>query len=174
MTRFTASPLQACHMAAVCIIDNTSAILSVWCQTPPRTGDILLRPHLRFVPRPPRFPCHLCLPRGVLQRPPSLAIPGSLAYSPSALHTPLSSSFSTSDIGTPTSSIHLVDNTGAGSSSQAPAPALWAPNPKAGQGVLKLPSTKRRHKHAIACLFCRERKIACKAPPVGSADPTCK
>ncbi|KAI9447137.1 hypothetical protein BJY52DRAFT_1127628, partial [Lactarius psammicola] len=28
-------------------------------------------------------------------------------------------------------------------------------------------------KPAIACLFCRERKIACGAPPVGSADPTC-
>jgi hypothetical protein len=111
------------------------------------------------------------------KRPPSLAIPASFAYSPSApMHTPLSSSFSSSDIGTPTSSIHLVDSTGAGSSSQAPAPASsLAPNPKAGQGVLKLPSTKRsaRRKPAIACLFCRERKIACGAPPVGSADPTC-
>lgn len=50
------------------------------------------------------------------------------------------------------------------------------PNQKAGQGVLKLPSTKRsaRRKPAIACLFCRERKIACGAPPVGSADTTCK
>ena len=128
---------------------------------------------------PTSFPLSLMLtvPRGVLQRPPSLAIPGSLAYSPSApMHTPLSSSFSSSDIGTPTSSIHLVD-TGTISSSQAPAPvSSLAPNPKAGQSVLKLPSTKRsaRHKPAIACLFCRERKIACGAPPVGSADPTCK
>jgi hypothetical protein len=50
------------------------------------------------------------------------------------------------------------------------------PNPKAGQGVMKLPTTKRsaRRKPAIACLFCRERKIACGAPPVGSADTTCK
>ncbi|KAH9023339.1 hypothetical protein EDB85DRAFT_327538 [Lactarius pseudohatsudake] len=100
--------------------------------------------------------------------PPSLAIPGQLAYSPGARDpTPLSSSFS-SDIGTPTSS------TNGASSSQVPPPAS-APNPKAGQGVLKLPSTKRsaRRKPAIACLFCRERKIACGAPPVGSADPTC-
>ncbi|KAH9169380.1 hypothetical protein EDB89DRAFT_1481701 [Lactarius sanguifluus] len=105
--------------------------------------------------------------------PPSLAIPGQLAYSPGARNpTPLSSSFSSSDIGTPTSSIHL--DTNAASSSQVPPPAS-APNPKAGQGVLKLPSTKRsaRRKPAIACLFCRERKIACGAPPVGSADPTC-
>ncbi|KAH8990847.1 hypothetical protein EDB92DRAFT_729603 [Lactarius akahatsu] len=105
--------------------------------------------------------------------PPSLAIPGQLAYSPGARNpTPLSSSFSSSDIGTPTSSIHL--DTNAASSSQV-APPVSAPNPKAGQGVLKLPSTKRsaRRKPAIACLFCRERKIACGAPPVGSADPTC-
>ncbi|KAH9171242.1 hypothetical protein EDB89DRAFT_1907107 [Lactarius sanguifluus] len=127
--------------------------------------------------------------------PPSLVILGQLAYSPGARNpTPLSSSFLSSDIGTPTSSIHL--DTNAASSSQVPPPAL-APNPKAGQGVLKLPSTKRsarrapspkagqgvlklpltkrsaRRKPAIACLFCRERKIACGAPPMGSADPTC-
>ncbi|KAI0245020.1 hypothetical protein BJV78DRAFT_793797 [Lactifluus subvellereus] len=50
------------------------------------------------------------------------------------------------------------------------------PSPKAGQGVFKLPSTKRhaRRKPAPACLFCRRRKIACGAPPVGSADTTCK
>ncbi|KAH9016304.1 hypothetical protein EDB84DRAFT_1226507, partial [Lactarius hengduanensis] len=28
-------------------------------------------------------------------------------------------------------------------------------------------------KAPMVCLFCRERKIACKAPPVGSADRTC-
>ena len=40
----------------------------------------------------------------------------------------------------------------------------------------RLPTTKRRarRKPTIACLFCRERKIACSAPPVGSADMTCK
>ena len=45
-----------------------------------------------------------------------------------------------------------------------------------GRGLLKVPSTKRsaRRKPAIACLFCRERKIACGAPPIGSADTTCK
>ncbi|KAH9048617.1 hypothetical protein EDB83DRAFT_2317365 [Lactarius deliciosus] len=127
--------------------------------------------------------------------PPSLAILGQLAYSPGARNlTLLSSSFLSSDIGTPTSSIHL--DTNAASSSQVPPPAL-APNPKAGQDMLKLPSTKRsarrapspkarqgvlklpltkrsaRRKPAIACLFCRERKIACGAPPMGSADPTC-
>ena len=118
----------------------------------------------------------LVLTTRVLQRPPSFAIPGSLAYSSSApMHAPLSSSFSSSDVGTPTPSIHLVD-AGTGSLSQAPAPASLAPNPKAGQGVLKLPSTKRsaRRKPVLACLFCRERKIACGAPPVGSADLTCK
>ncbi|KAH9019471.1 hypothetical protein EDB84DRAFT_1679105 [Lactarius hengduanensis] len=71
----------------------------------------------------------------------------------------LSSSFSSSDIGAPTSSIHL--DTNAASSSQVPPPAS-APNPKAGQGVLKLPSIKRS-----ACLFCHEWKIACGAPPHG-------
>ncbi|KAH9013113.1 hypothetical protein EDB85DRAFT_1835350, partial [Lactarius pseudohatsudake] len=37
------------------------------------------------------------------------------------------------------------------------------------------PSTQwsARPKAPMACLFCRERKIACKAPPVGSADRTC-
>jgi len=131
----------------------------------------------RLVPDPAAFPGYTSPPPS--KRRPSLAIPGPpLAYSPSAptIHTPVSSSFSSSDIGTPTSSIHLVDS-GATSSSQAqaPAPVSLAPNPKAGQGVLKLPSTKRsaRRKPAIACLFCRERKIACGAPPVGSADPTC-
>jgi len=105
--------------------------------------------------------------------PPSLSIPGSLSYSPGVrINTPQSSSFSSSDTGTPTSSVNLMDNPP--TSSSLPAPTL-VPNPKAGQGVLKLPSTKRsaRRKPAIACLFCRERKIACGAPPVGSADTTC-
>ncbi|KAI0245608.1 hypothetical protein BJV78DRAFT_1085069, partial [Lactifluus subvellereus] len=30
-----------------------------------------------------------------------------------------------------------------------------------------------RRKPVIACLFCRVRKIACRAPPIGSADTTC-
>ena len=89
------------------------------------------------------------------------------------INTPQSSSFSSSDTGTPTSSVNLMDNPP--TSSSLPATTM-VPNPKAGQGVLKLPSTKRsaRRKPAIACLFCRERKIACGAPPVGSADTTCK
>ena len=65
-----------------------------------------------------------------------------------------------------------MDNTEMSPSIPMPTPV---PNPKAGQGELKLPTTKRaRRKPAIACLFCRERKIACQAPPVGSADTTCK
>ncbi|KAH9956349.1 hypothetical protein BC827DRAFT_1270998 [Russula dissimulans] len=107
-------------------------------------------------------------------QPPSLSIPGPLSYSPGGgrIPTPLSSSFSSSDTGTPTSSVNRLENPA--TSSSLPAPTL-VPNPKAGQGVLKLPSTKRsaRRKPAIACLFCRERKIACGAPPVGSADTTC-
>jgi hypothetical protein len=76
-------------------------------------------------------------------------------------------------MGTLTSSVNLLDATA--TTSSLPAPTL-VPNPKAGQGVLKLPSTKRgaRRRPAIACLFYRERKIACGAPPVGSADTTCK
>ena len=135
-----------------------------------------IRPLAKVCTLPASLPLSFVLTSQVLQRPPSLAIPGSLAYSPSApMHTLLSSSFSSSDVGTPTPSITLVD-AGTGSLLQAPAPALLAPNPKAGQGVLKLPSTKRcaRRKPVLACLFCRERKIACGAPPVGSADPTCK
>ncbi|KAI9447236.1 hypothetical protein F5148DRAFT_1344699 [Russula earlei] len=105
--------------------------------------------------------------------PPSLSIPGPLSYSPGGrISTPLSSSFSPSDTGTPTSSVNLLEN---GSSASSLSPPTLVPNPKAGQGVLKLPSTKRsaRRKPAIACLFCRERKIACGPPPVGSADTTC-
>ncbi|KAH9024531.1 hypothetical protein EDB84DRAFT_1506581 [Lactarius hengduanensis] len=104
------------------------------------------------------------------KRRPRLAIPGQLAYSPGARNPTASSSFSSSDIGTPTSSIHLDMN--AASPSQVPAPAS-ALNPMTG--VLKLPSRNRsaRHKARMACLFCRERKIACKAPPEGSADRTC-
>jgi F-box-like len=41
-----------------------------------------------------------------------------------------------------------------------------------GRGVLESPTTKGRAR--LACLFCRQHKIACVAPPVGSADMTCK
>ncbi|KAH9019465.1 hypothetical protein EDB84DRAFT_1511352, partial [Lactarius hengduanensis] len=118
-------------------------------------------------------PSKACSPPHRHPPPPSLAIPGQLIYSPGALNpTPLSLSFSLSDIGTPTSSIHI--DTNAASSSQV-LPLASAPNPKAGQGVLMLPSTKRsrRRKIGTACLFCHERKIACGVPPEESADPTC-
>lgn len=50
------------------------------------------------------------------------------------------------------------------------------PIPKVGQGVLVFPSKNRsvRRKSVIACFFCRERKIVCRAPPVGSTDTACK
>ncbi|KAF8477677.1 hypothetical protein DFH94DRAFT_846064 [Russula ochroleuca] len=106
--------------------------------------------------------------------PPSLSIPGPNSYSPGGRIPSLSSSFSSSDAdaGMPTSSVNLMDNTA--TSSSLPTPTLVL-NRKAGQGVLKLPKTERstRRKSAIACLFCRERKVACGAPPAGSADSTC-
>jgi hypothetical protein len=46
------------------------------------------------------------------------------------------------------------------------------------QGVLKTIVMNRRgselKKQNLACLFCRERKIACGRPAEGSLDPTCK
>ena len=46
------------------------------------------------------------------------------------------------------------------------------------QGVLKTIMMKRagseRKKQNLACLFCREHKIACGRPPEGSDDPACK
>ncbi|KAF8331211.1 hypothetical protein F5887DRAFT_998849 [Amanita rubescens] len=45
------------------------------------------------------------------------------------------------------------------------------------QGVLKTIMMKRggseQKKQNLACLFCRERKIACGRPPEGSDDPSC-
>jgi hypothetical protein len=78
------------------------------------------------------------------------------------------------DTGTPTSTVTLMDNTTATPASMLSTPTM-VPNPK-GQGVLKSLSMKQsaRRNLAIACLPCRERKIACGAPPVGSADTTCK
>ena len=38
---------------------------------------------------------------------------------------------------------------------------------------LKKPK-KRREAVSLACYFCRKRKIACRQPPEGSSDPTCK
>ncbi|THH17247.1 hypothetical protein EW146_g3525 [Bondarzewia mesenterica] len=46
---------------------------------------------------------------------------------------------------------------------------------RGGQAIHKAPQpTKPRKKPALACLFCRERKIACGPPPPGSDDMTCK
>ena len=46
------------------------------------------------------------------------------------------------------------------------------------KGVLKKIMMKRggseQKKQNLACLFCRERKIACGRPPDGSDDPSCK
>lgn len=49
-------------------------------------------------------------------------------------------------------------------------------NPGASQSVLKLTSTRKpaEKKQALACLFCRERKIACGRPDPESEDQTCK
>ncbi|KAH8984087.1 hypothetical protein EDB86DRAFT_3084789 [Lactarius hatsudake] len=135
------------------------------------------RPHANDLYRlqdPAMYLGHISPPPSKRRHPsPSLTILGQPAYSPGARNpTPHSSSFSSSDIGMPTSNVHL-DTHGA-SSLQVPPPVL-APNPKAGQGVLKLPSRKRRRDPVVmACLFCRERKIACGALPAGSADPTCE
>jgi hypothetical protein len=42
--------------------------------------------------------------------------------------------------------------------------------------VLKLTTTKKvaEKKQALACLFCRERKIACGRPDPENVDQTCK
>jgi hypothetical protein len=45
------------------------------------------------------------------------------------------------------------------------------------QSILKLPMARKSNverKQTLACLFCRERKIACGRPPEGSPDDTCK
>lgn len=49
-------------------------------------------------------------------------------------------------------------------------------NVGASQSVIKLTSTKEstEKKQALACLFCRERKIACGRPDPESEDQTCK
>ncbi|KAH9962305.1 hypothetical protein BGW80DRAFT_1180862 [Lactifluus volemus] len=48
---------------------------------------------------------------------------------------------------------------------------------KAGQGVVSSLRERRsvgvQTKQLFACSFCRQRKIACKAPPAESSDKTC-
>ena len=48
--------------------------------------------------------------------------------------------------------------------------------PGSSQSVLKLTTTKKvaEKKQALACLFCRERKIACGRPDPENEDQTCK
>jgi hypothetical protein len=53
-----------------------------------------------------------------------------------------------------------------------------SPNSR-NKGVLKTIMMKRggseqKKQNKLACLFCRERKIACGRPPDGSDDPSCK
>ena len=77
---------------------------------------------------------------------------------------------------TSSSSVNLVDNPQTLSSLLMPTMEL---NPRGGQGVLILPLTKgstrcKPGNAAIACLFCREHKIACGVPPNGSAGMTCE
>lgn len=52
-------------------------------------------------------------------------------------------------------------------------PNAW---PGSSQSILKLSTIKKNNekKQTLACLFCRERKIACGRPAEGSIDPTCK
>ena len=52
-----------------------------------------------------------------------------------------------------------------GSSKLDPLPGLWSTHRKL---LDDRPGPK------LACLFCRNRKIACGPPPPGSSDPTCK
>ena len=52
-----------------------------------------------------------------------------------------------------------------------------SPTSATHETVLKLPTAKKSNpdrKQTLACLFCRERKIACGRPPEGSPDDTCK
>lgn len=48
--------------------------------------------------------------------------------------------------------------------------------PGSTQSILKLSNAKKvsEKKQALACLFCRERKIACGRPDPDSEDQTCK
>ena len=55
-------------------------------------------------------------------------------------------------------------------------PSSPTPFPGSSQSVLKLTTTKKvaEKKQALACLFCRERKIACGRPDADNEDQTCK
>jgi len=53
-------------------------------------------------------------------------------------------------------------------------PATWS---VPGESVMKVSAARKtgeQKKQALACLFCRERKIACGRPSAHSPDQTCK
>jgi hypothetical protein len=69
--------------------------------------------------------------------------------------------------------------TGSGSGSASPSrqeDTDTAAYPGSSQTVLKMSTPKKvvEKKQALACLFCRERKIACGRPDPESDDQTCK
>jgi hypothetical protein len=53
-------------------------------------------------------------------------------------------------------------------------PALSLPRDQTARPAGSSHRRQTRRRAQPSCLFCRERKIACGAPPVGSADMTCK
>ncbi|KAH9984845.1 hypothetical protein BJV77DRAFT_1188118 [Russula vinacea] len=52
-------------------------------------------------------------------------------------------------------------------------PALSLPRDQTARPAGSSHRRQTRRRAQPSCLFCRERKIACGAPPVGSADMTC-
>jgi hypothetical protein len=130
----------------------------------------------------PRSVAHIPLaPGGCTALPSSLSLPSDTGPPTSSenLMNPPTSSSSVNLMDNPpmsSSSVNLVDNPQTLSSLLMPTMEL---NPRGGQGVLILPLTKgstrcKPANAAIACLFCRERKIACGVPPNGSAGMTCE
>ena len=73
----------------------------------------------------------------------------------------------------PEKKTHLLAPLPAPSTHSASPPSY---NPGASQSVLKLTSARKpaEKKQALACLFCRERKIACGRPDPENEDQTCK
>jgi hypothetical protein len=59
----------------------------------------------------------------------------------------------------------------------SPRPVSWCPPLiPSTRGAIRLPSAKglEKKKPFLACLFCRQRKIACKQLPFNSKDGTCR
>ncbi|KAF8625840.1 hypothetical protein AX17_006737 [Amanita inopinata Kibby_2008] len=120
--------------------------------------------------------------------PVSVAMPISIPI-PAAL-TPSSAPSSSSSVSSPSATAMattaMVTVTVSGTSTTmapiAPGPepsrrSRTLSSPSRNQGMLKTIMMKRGgsepKKQNLACLFCRERKIACGRPPEGSLDPTC-